>query len=616
MVFSVAGKAQYLSNQGRFEVTEKSGCAPFTINITINAPSVCNLGNPCDADYNGDNTFLSYNSMHTYTQPGKYWLRILFQASGIDSLEIEVVDDTPPSFEIYACGGNQIAYTITDSNFDQYVVDFNDGSPVDIAPAMSSGMHSYAAPGPQTVTVRGRNLNAQDNCTAVGQSFNTMAALTAPFINVMTVLNQSEIQLDFLNQPYIKYRLEIATNNSGTFQFLQDVYNASTVTIGNLDPDGNYYCFRLGSFDPCNGTTAYSNVICSADFDLSVQNNNNLLTWSTSSGGIADYSLLRDLSNYMTVPGNLTTTNDVNVVCKTTYSYQLVSNYANGSRSYSLTKSGTAMSNTLPLPVQDITAMVDQNSVILNWTQDPSFTPAEYSIAKSGGGSDFTEIGTSAVASYTDAPYSTEDDLCYRVNYTDVCDNKSQAVIDACPIQLTGKLQDDNSIVLTWTPYSGWQNDVQGYVIEKYTDSGFLLQTFTPGLTTSFTDNTNDPGHQIYVYVIKADANDAGLGQAVSNTITIIKDPNLFYPTAFTPNGDGLNDDFIVFGQYVNGFKMNIFNRWGELIYSTNDINVGWDGTLNGKVMPEGTYVFKADLVDFAGRTFNQSGAVLLLRKK
>jgi len=616
LIPAIGGSAQYMSKLGRFQVDEKSGCAPFTINITINAPSVCDGMNPCDADYDGDNNFLSYNAIHTYTQPGTYWLRILFQATGIDSLQVEVIDDIPPAFDIYTCGSNQITYAITDNNYDQYVVDFNDGSPPDIVPSgAGSGMHSYAAAGPQAVTVRGRNIGSLDNCTAAGQPFTTFVLLPAPFISGLVVLDESQIQLDFTNRQYIQYKLEFATNSNGPFQFLQDVYNTATVTVSNLSTDDNYYCFRLGAFDPCNNTTTYSNVICSSNFDLTVQNNLNRLDWSTHTGGIVDYSLERDFTGYLTVPGALTTINDTDVICKTAYSYQLISNYSNGSRSYSLIKSGTALSNTPPTPVQNITAVVGDGSVDLSWSQDPNFTPLAYSITRSTGGSDFTEAGTSDVPSYTDNAYIQEDPVCYRVTYTDLCDNTSQSVVDACPIQLTGQLQSDNSVILDWTPYSGWINDVQGYLVEKYTDSGFLLQTFDVGLNTTFTDNTDDPIHQVHVYVVKANANDTGLGQAVSNTAVITKDPGLSYPTAFTPNGDGLNDQFVVYGSFVNSFRMSIFNRWGEMIFSTEDINQGWDGTMNGTLVPEGTYVFRADLIDYLGRTFNESGAVLLLRK-
>jgi gliding motility-associated-like protein len=607
--------AQYPSNQGRFEVAEKSGCAPFTVNITIVAPSVCDAGNPCDMDWNGDNSYddnLVFT--HTYTQPGSYWLQVLFQASGVDSIQIEVLQDIPPAFEVYTCGGNSVQYNVTDTNYDQYVVDFNDGSPVSIVPSgAATGTHTYALAGPQAITVRGRNLNAQDNCTGISQAFNAVATLPAPFIDELIVLDPSQIQLNFTGQNYIQYRLEVSVNNN-PFQLVQMLYNTSTVTVPNLQPDNNFYCFRLGAFDPCTSTTAYSNVICSSNFDVNVQSDVNILNWITNNSGVADYSLQRDNTNYLTIPANQNTANDQGIVCKTTYTYQLVTNYSNGSRSYSLQKSGTAFSTTPPTPVQNITAVVDENLLLLEWDQEPGFAPAEYSISKSTLG--YAVIGTTASQTFIDNNYSTEEATCYRITYTDLCDNESEPSNEACPIQLTGSLQDDNSVLLNWSAYSGWQNGVLNYTVEKYTQDGILLQSFDAGSSLTLTDDTDDPTNQIYVYVVKANAADPALNQSVSNTITIIKDPNIFYPSAFTPNGDGLNDNFHVYGQYVSGFRMLVYNRWGELIFVTTNMDQGWDGTFNGKVVPEGTYVFNADLTDLLGRTFNRSGSVLLLRKK
>jgi gliding motility-associated-like protein len=125
-----------------------------------------------------------------------------------------------------------------------------------------------------------------------------------------------------------------------------------------------------------------------------------------------------------------------------------------------------------------------------------------------------------------------------------------------------------------------------------------------------------DLTNQTYVYIVRAEANDNGLGVAISNPLTIIKQPNIFYPAAFSPNSDGLNDKFIVFGQFVSIFEMKIFNRWGELMFSTDALNDGWDGNYKGIAMPEGTYAFVANLTDTEGRTFKRSGSVVLLRKK
>ena len=565
-------------------------------------------------DWNGDNVYdANLIFTHTYTQPGTYWLQVLFQASGVDSIQIEVLQDIPPAFEIYTCGGNSAQYRVTDTNYDQYVVDFNDGSPLSIVSSGITGSHTYALSGPQTMTVRGRDINAQDNCTGISQAFTALATLPAPLIDELRVLDASNIQLNFTGQNYIQYRLEISMNN-GPFQFVQMLYNTSTVTIPNLQPDVSYYCFRLGAFDPCNNVTNYSNIICSSNFDLSVQNDVNALNWTTSTNGVVDYSLLRDNANYSTIAPLINSFNDVDIVCKTSYAYQLITNYANGSRSYSLEKSGTAFSTTPPAAVQNITSVVDQNSVILEWTQDPGFAPDEYTISKST--VNYTTIGTTNSQTFTDSDYSTEEATCYRITYVDLCENQSLSVIESCPIQMTATLQNDNSVVISWTAYPGWQNGVLSYTVEKYGEDGTFIQSFDAGTSTTFTDNVDDPLTQIYVYVVKANAVDLFLNQSVSNAVTIIKSPNIFYPAAFTPNGDGLNDNFNVMGQYVTNFQMFIFNRWGELLYTTTDMDQGWDGTFNGKIVPEGTYVFNADLTDLAGRTFNRSGSVLLLRKK
>ena len=120
---------------------------------------------------------------------------------------------------------------------------------------------------------------------------------------------------------------------------------------------------------------------------------------------------------------------------------------------------------------------------------------------------------------------------------------------------------------------------------------------------------------RLYVYRITAIANDAGISSSVSNTIIIIKEAILSYPTAFTPNGDGKNDDFKVFGQFTAAVEFKVFNRWGELLFITEDLGKGWDGSYKGSAMPEGTYVFRAFLTDHAGRTSERSGTVVLLRK-
>ena len=66
-----------------------------------------------------------------------------------------------------------------------------------------------------------------------------------------------------------------------------------------------------------------------------------------------------------------------------------------------------------------------------------------------------------------------------------------------------------------------------------------------------------------------------------------------FIPNSFTPNGDLLNDTFKPEGTYIGEYSMDIFNRWGELIFSTSDLQKGWDGTVNGNDVQQDVYVWR-----------------------
>jgi gliding motility-associated-like protein len=69
----------------------------------------------------------------------------------------------------------------------------------------------------------------------------------------------------------------------------------------------------------------------------------------------------------------------------------------------------------------------------------------------------------------------------------------------------------------------------------------------------------------------------------------------LYIPNTFTPNRDGKNDQFLALGTGITEFKMRIYNRWGQLIYTGNTIYDGWNGQLNGVFVQEDTYVVIMD---------------------
>jgi gliding motility-associated-like protein len=85
---------------------------------------------------------------------------------------------------------------------------------------------------------------------------------------------------------------------------------------------------------------------------------------------------------------------------------------------------------------------------------------------------------------------------------------------------------------------------------------------------------------------------------SVYKTIKVGYDFTVFIPNVFTPDGDGLNDIFNVKGIGISDkdFLLRIFNRWGHLIYETEDITKGWDGFFNGKICEDGQYIYYIQL--------------------
>lgn len=93
-------------------------------------------------------------------------------------------------------------------------------------------------------------------------------------------------------------------------------------------------------------------------------------------------------------------------------------------------------------------------------------------------------------------------------------------------------------------------------------------------------------------------------------------EPDIYVPNTFTPNGDGKND---IFRPILIGMKalrvFRVYNRFGQLLYSTADIGAGWDGTFRGKGQDPATYVWYAEAITYTGDVRFKKGSVVLVRQ-
>ena len=86
-------------------------------------------------------------------------------------------------------------------------------------------------------------------------------------------------------------------------------------------------------------------------------------------------------------------------------------------------------------------------------------------------------------------------------------------------------------------------------------------------------------------------------------------------PNVFTPNNDGKNDTWgiRVFG-IVKLNYIRVFNRWGQMIYETSNPDARWNGTMNGRQVPSGTYAWSLSGIDYFNNPIQQGGTVTIIR--
>jgi gliding motility-associated-like protein len=144
--------------------------------------------------------------------------------------------------------------------------------------------------------------------------------------------------------------------------------------------------------------------------------------------------------------------------------------------------------------------------------------------------------------------------------------------------------------------------------------------TYTWSPTTSLSC-TNCPtpvyNSTVNASFIEIIADDRGCFRDTSTfKIDILPEASIAVPTAFTPNGDGKNDVIYVAGWGIKSLQyFKIFNRWGELVFQSEDITVGWDGTYKGVPQNIETYVYEASVLSFiSDKPLTKKGYINLLR--
>ncbi|RYY62206.1 MAG: PKD domain-containing protein [Chitinophagaceae bacterium] len=246
--------------------------------------------------------------------------------------------------------------------------------------------------------------------------------------------------------------------------------------------------------------------------------------------------------------------------------------------------SGTADNGCVNRAIQFDAVQVDNATSISqwNWVFAPNQSASQASVSHV-----FTQPGTYNVSLSAQATNGCESDVTtipVFINQAVAFAGNDTVVIKSEPFQLKGT----GGGTYLWSPGTYMNNTaIAGPVVTPEDDITYNLTVTTP----------------------------EGCEATDAITLTVFKGSEIFVPTAFTPNNDGINEKL---GPYYVGIRnigyFMVYNRWGQLVYSTRNKDGQWDGTINGIRQPAGVYVWRLAAVDYIGKQYEMKGTTTLVR--
>jgi gliding motility-associated-like protein len=214
----------------------------------------------------------------------------------------------------------------------------------------------------------------------------------------------------------------------------------------------------------------------------------------------------------------------------------------------------------------------------------------------------------------------------YSVNFSSLLDTYMTTYVSEPAVYAVDRIIDANgcqsientgSAIVTFKEFVNPDISSQIDSVVCPVDSAFQLTTLEPnglwtgkgmGLNNFFYPINASMGTNWIYYSFPENCNETD-----SLAIEIGCDLQIFIPNSFTPNGDSENEFLSVKGINILSFEMSIYNRWGEMMFYTNDINDFWDGKFKNQIVPEGAYSYSYNAYGKDAQFINRMGLVNVL---
>lgn len=457
-----------------------------------------------------------------------------------------------------------------------------------------------------------------------------------PFVYRVSVENDNSVVLDYSGCKSFDFKqYTIYSSNKKIAQVSNKI--DTSIIINSLNTLHNVYCYKVTVTNLCGSESEVDMALehCTIETTAKGELKRVNVAWNAYKGWpVNKYEVFReDMSekgkyDYLaTVDGKQLSYIDSHAVCKITHFYKIKAFENGGYNQISWSDTAAAIpifKNSVP-PNSTIRATVDfDKEITIEWTGSgfSKIPIREYILEKSEDGKHYKWYQSFKPDdfAFTDKKVLVDDkSYYYRTYAVDTCENTSPVTNFAKTILLKADTNVQERPFVTWSSYQGWTEGVNQYEVQrKQQDGTFTSIGFTSAYDSILVDNVTDlNGYPYYCYRVIGYRN-ISLGQkqiiSVSNEDCAPVRSRIFAANAFTINGDNINETFDIKGLYIRDYNIKIFNRWGEKVFESNDMNEDWDGYYQGKLSQMDAYIWIIKAVGVDDVKWPMKGTVTLVR--
>ncbi len=482
-------------------------------------------------------------------------------------------------------------------------------------------------------TVKLTTLNSYLCKTSITKSFTITGpeSVAAGNLSVVSVIDEGSVKI--ISNP-VTFSHFVSSNHYFHSDSMKIIHQSNqklseSFTYKTLKKIDTSMCFDMRLVDFCGFESAMGKKHCTIYLNVSSKKAfTNQLNWTPYIGWASNFtytiyrkSAIQSAFNWIAnTSSDITEYVDSNL-CDMAYTYKIEA-VVNDLHSMSNSAASIPLFN-YPNEFSFISnvSVNNDNSIQIKWPISRSSAVNKYTLLKTN--LDNTKMLSIDVSSnyFTDFDVKTDRiNYIYHVIETDKCGNKSKPSLEGKNIVLSTNSADYKTNA-KWNTYKNWKSGVKNYTLQIEKDGQFKsIYSTTNADSFMQHDQKFETIHGPYCYRIMAISGDAK-DTSYSNISCVISPSTLFIPNAFSPNGDGINEKFGVKSLFIENntpftgrnFSLEIFNRWGEKLFETTDIDSQWDGTYEGKPVQMTVYFYRLKAMGIDNRSYSINGQITLI---